>query len=91
MCVAPAATRRASFCESYKTTCGDKKLGDVYADCVKEVEGMELGVSGAQALTDTFSCREVCACVLTRACARATTAFSARAVASPWPSGAHYP
>ena len=91
VCVKPKEERIASFCESYKTTCGDKKLGDAYANCIKDVEGMDVGKTGAQSMKDTLSCREVCAGVLTRACARATTAFSARAVASPWPYGAHYP
>ena len=69
VCVKPKEERVTSFCESYKATCGDTKLGDAYADCKKDAQGMDLGVSGAQTLKDTFSCREVGACVMIRASA----------------------
>ena len=83
VCVAPAATRRVSFCESYNTTCGDTKLGDAYADCKTDVQGMDLGMSGAQTLKDTFSCREVGACVLIRASACTVARLCVRSCFSP--------
>ena len=74
VCVKPKEERIASFCESYKTTCGDKKLGEAYADCKKDAQGMDLGKTGAQSMKDTFSCREVGACVWIRSYARTVAA-----------------